>query len=171
MCLTPAWFVLQQWGLSGRFFKAGSLCCYLPFPTIFISFLYPWQHLFLLFPQHTGGAREQERKPGRMGTSCFSFPLRGGRGRGRERHRVLGHFRPLEAPLWGTKAREREDEEKGKGGEVESGKNRSAGCYSLRVTLPPPSAFPPVGLSKLNTHFPEKWERLRKTQREGVDKG
>lgn len=114
--------------------------------------------LFFLLSQHTGRASEQEMKQGRMGTSCFSVPLWGGRGRGRgrERNRVLGHFRPLEAPLWGTKTREQEDEEESKGGDVESGKNRSAGCYSLRVTLPPPSAFPPVGLSKLNTHFPEK---------------
>ena len=61
MCLTPVWFVLQQWGLSGRFSKAGSPCCYLPFPTIFISFFYPWQHLFFFSSLNTLGEQVNKR--------------------------------------------------------------------------------------------------------------
>lgn len=74
----------------------------------------------LLLPAHWGseGTRGETREEG---DKLFFCPAKGWRGRGEKGRRVLGHLRSLRAPLRGRKAREREEEEGRKGGDVGKG--------------------------------------------------
>lgn len=136
----------------------------LPNSPPFISFLYPQQLLSFLLLAHWG-SREQERKQARKGTSCFSVPLRGAGGQGKERRRVLGALSASEGSSLGQKGQ-------GEGGRGGKERRRCRKGGELVGSMLFPASHPPTSLrlpsrGSFQTQHTFSRKSKRETDREG----
>lgn len=110
------------------------------------------------FPPHARGARKQVMKQEWKGTSCFSVPLSGGGGA-----EAKGAGAPL-GPVGCYSGPKRP--RRGRKGKQMIGKEEMLVGSVLFPPCHPPTAFPPMSLSKLNTHFPEKAKERKRERKE-----